>query len=80
MHLFKTSFKITDDLLSKFTLYAEKQEKVKQDLNGLKMSKRLILQTLKAEIARQLWEEQGYFIIINSHDSEVQKAIKVLNN
>ncbi len=77
---FNSSFKITDDLLSKFTLYAEKQEKVKQDLNGLKMSKRLILQTLKAEIARQLWEEQGYFIIINSHDSEVQKAIKVLNN
>ncbi len=75
---FNSSFKITYELLSKFTLYAEKQEKVKQDLNGLKMSKRLISQTLKAEIARQLWEEQGFYIVMNGNDAEVQKAVKVL--
>ena len=43
-----------------------------------KQSKKLIAQTLKGEIARQLWVEQGYFTIMNSFDPEVQKAIKVL--
>jgi hypothetical protein len=38
----------------------------------------LIEQTIKAEIARQIWTEQGYTQVINAFDSEVKKAVEVL--
>ena len=75
---FNSSFKVTDDLLSKFVIYAEKQEKVKQNVGGFKWSKRLISQTLKSEIARQLWIEDGYFTVMQGNDGEIQKALQIL--
>ncbi len=75
---FNKSFVVNDELLSKFVKYAEKNDKVTFNAAEFKQSKKLIAQTLKGEIARQLWVEQGYFTIMNSFDPEVQKAIKVL--
>ena len=75
---FNKSFIVNDDLLSKFVKYAEKNDKVIFNADEFKRSKKLIAQTLKGEIARQLWVEQGYFTIMNSFDPEVQKALKVL--
>ena len=37
-------------------------------------SKRFISNNLKAEIARQIWAEDGYFRIINTIDKEMLKA------
>lgn len=75
---FNKSFSVNDELLSKFIKYAENNDKVSFNPDEFKRSKKLIAQTLKGEIARQLWVEQGYFTIMNSFDPEVQKAIKVL--
>lgn len=75
---FNKTFVISDDLLKKFMVYAEKNDKVKQDLAGFRASKKLIAETLKAEIARQLWVEQGFYIVTNESDREVKKAIKIL--
>lgn len=75
---FNKTFIITDDFLLKFVNYAEKNDKIPFNNNEFKQSKKLIAQTLKGEIARQLWVEQGYFVVMNSFDTEVQKAIKVL--
>lgn len=75
---YNNSFTVTDDLLKKFMAYAEKNDKVKQDKGGFEASKRLIAETLKGEIARQLWVEQGFYTVTNGSDREVQKAIKVL--
>jgi hypothetical protein len=58
--------------------YAEKNDKVTLNKMEFQKSKKLISKTLKGEIARQLWVEQGYFVVMNSFDPEVQKAIKVL--
>jgi hypothetical protein len=52
--------------------------KIKIDRVGLKTSKNLIKRTLKAEIARQIWLENGYFKITNTTDNEVQKALKIV--
>ena len=38
----------------------------------------LIRRSLKAEIARQLYLEQGYFTVETGYDSDVQRALKVL--
>lgn len=75
---FNKTFKVTDDLLSRFTIYAEKNAKVKFNKGEFLRSKRLITEILKAEIARQLWIDQGYFVVINGYDNEVQKAVKIL--
>ena len=75
---FNKSFIVTDDILSKFVKYAEKNDKVTLNKMEFQKSKKLISKTLKGEIARQLWVEQGYFVVMNSFDPEVQKAIKVL--
>lgn len=43
-----------------------------------KRSEELIKHVLKAEIARQLFIEEGYFFVIASYDKEVQKALQQL--
>ena len=50
--------------------------KYKVDNKGLNLSKTLIKQTLKAEIARQLWTEDGFYSVVNQFDKEVQRALK----
>jgi Ribonuclease G/E len=40
--------------------------------SGIQKSKKAIEKTLKAEIARQIWLEEGYFLIVNQTDREVQ--------
>jgi carboxyl-terminal processing protease len=75
---FNSNFTISDDLLEKFLQYAKKTDHIEINRAELKRSKKLICQTLKGEIARQLWVEQGYYIVANESDLEVQKAMKIL--
>jgi carboxyl-terminal processing protease len=75
---FVAAFQVDELLLNQFTQFAEKELKIKVDKGGLKTSKNLIKQTLKAEIARQVWLENGYFKITNTTDNEVQKALKII--
>lgn len=75
---YNKTFTVTDDLLRKFMIYAERNDKVRQNKAGFEASKKLISEALKGEIARQLWVEQGFYIVTNESDREVQKAIKIL--
>lgn len=75
---YNKTFNVSDELLKKFMFYAEKNDKVKLDKQGFENSKKLIAETLKSEIARQLWVEQGFYIVTNGADKEVLKAIKIL--
>jgi len=75
---FKNSFQVTDKLFNEFIEYAEKELDFKAESEGIKQSEKLIRRTIKAEIARQLWEEQGFYSIINDFDIEVEKCIEVM--
>jgi carboxyl-terminal processing protease len=77
-YAFARSFQVTDALLEEFLAYAEKNHKVKINRAELNRSKRLIKHYLKAEIARQIWIEQGYFLILFEEDAESQAALKFL--
>jgi carboxyl-terminal processing protease len=77
-YAFARSFQVTDALLEEFLGYAEKNHKVKINRAELNRSKRLIKHYLKAEIARQIWIEQGYFLILFEEDAESQAALKFL--
>lgn len=75
---FDKSFVVTEEILNQFVRFAEKELKVKKDSASLTISKKLIERTLKAEIARQIWLEDGYYRIVNQTDKEVQRALSEL--
>ncbi len=72
---FHTKFKVDESMAQSFLKYAQKNALVPIDFAGYAKSKKFIQLTLKAEIARQLWTEEGYYIIINELDKEMQTAI-----
>lgn len=76
---FNTYFEVDDELLQRLVKYGQKELKVPYLADDFKRSKQLIEVALKAEIARQLFIEEGYYVVIALEDKEVQKAIQVLN-
>ena len=75
---FNARFTVSDELLNRFARYAEKYHGVKRNEAELRRSKRLISKFLKAEIARQIWLEEGFFQVLNTSDVDVQRALKEL--
>lgn len=69
------SFVVTDQLLQRFTSFAQKEYGVKVNKAEFLRSKKLIAETLKKEIARQIWVEVGYFTVNNLNDRDVQTAL-----
>ena len=51
---------------------------MKPDAAGFKRSKGFIMNNLKAEIARQLYSEEGYYRVANTKDIELKRAIEQL--
>lgn len=72
---FAESFEISEATLQKFLVFAEREFHVKRDEYGLRVSKTLIKRMLKAEIASQIWTEEGYYRVINPFDKELLKAM-----
>lgn len=75
---FNRSFKVDEVLLNTFIAYAEDNMAIPIQKADLKVSGGIIKNTLKAEIARQLFVEQGYFAVQAMQDKEVQRAVQVL--
>lgn len=73
---FNSKFNVSDGLLNEFVKYVERELKIKQSPDDLEHSKSHFKKYLKAEIARQMWMEQGYFRVIIDHDNEVKEALK----
>lgn len=75
---FIAHFKVDDAVLNEFTKYAERYHKVKRNEAEFRHSRDLIARYIKAEIARELWMEDGYFRVLNAYDGDVQRAVKFL--
>ena len=75
---FNREFNVTDEILEQFIDFAEKEVKIERNEAELKISKTLIKQAIKGEIARQLWVEQGYYQVRIQTDSDVKEAIEAL--
>ncbi|MEJ6492318.1 MAG: S41 family peptidase [Flavobacteriales bacterium] len=73
---FSTTFQVGNDLSRKFAKYAADDFAVPFSSQELSKSHNSISRTLKAEIARQIWLENGYFYITNQTDNEVQVVLK----
>lgn len=75
---FNKTFNVDEALFQKFMNYIDEYYAVKANADEIASSKKMILRTIKAEIARQLWEEQGYYYVQSKFDREVQKGIQEL--
>ncbi len=74
---FVKSFQVSDVLIKEFTNYGLKNYKIDFNSRDFNRSKTLMKEILKAEIARQIWTEDGYFQVINESDKEVIQALKL---
>ncbi len=76
---FSKNYQIEDGFMTKFVDYADK-EGVKKDDKGFQTSEKYIKNFIKAWIARNLWDYEAYFFIINQDDEVFQKAIQSIQD
>jgi carboxyl-terminal processing protease len=75
---FKTRFIVTDEYWNAFTAFLVKDSVW---INKITPAQRTELSGhIKAYIARQLWNNQGFFELENPDDKTIQKAVEVLNS
>jgi len=74
---FKKEYEVDDALLNQLTNEAGK-EKIKLDSAQYALSKPLIKLQLKALIARDLWEMNEYYQIMDAENESLQKAVEIL--
>lgn len=75
---YKEGFSVTDEMMDNLKAMGEK-EKVEFDEKQFDQSKRLIRLQIKALIARDVWEDQCYYEIMNEENDALKKALEVLS-
>jgi carboxyl-terminal processing protease len=70
-------FSINDEILNEFIAYAEKN-KVKRNESGIKASGAILRNQLKALIARNIWNNPGFYPVIQEQDNVIKKALELL--
>ncbi len=73
---FNQSFSVTEQMLNDFVTYTQKTLSIEIDEDGLERSKAVIKNRMKAEIARHLFEDNGFYKIYLNDDLDVENAIK----
>jgi len=74
---FKKDYEVNEKLLNQLISEAEK-EKIKIDTAQFIVSKPLIKLQLKALVARDLWEMNEYYQIMDADNESLQKAVEIL--
>lgn len=76
---FKKEFEVDDAFLNQLTSAAEKEKvKIKIDSAQFVISKPLIKLQMKALVARDLWEMNEYYQIMDADNESLQKAVQIL--
>ncbi len=74
---YSSSFEVSDELLNEFIEYATKN-KIKLNEQQIKTSKAILKNEIKALIARTIWNNDGYYPILQEQDNVLKKAIELL--
>jgi carboxyl-terminal processing protease len=77
--VFARDFNLDDKLFNEF-LQAAYKAGVKEDSAGLKTSEEVIRRQLKALLARNLWDLEAYFVVINDMNQPLQRAISAIRD
>ncbi len=75
---FLKSFVVTDAMLSDLVIVGERN-KVKPDRKELAKKKKLFQVHIKAQVARKLWNNDGFFPVINETNEVFQQALKLFD-
>ncbi len=75
---FKSLYSVTDNALNDFLSFCESEGIKKEKVKNTKAFRDALRTAFKAYVAKQLFEDEGFFIIWNENDSSVQKALEVL--
>ncbi|OYT16548.1 MAG: peptidase S41 [Bacteroidetes bacterium 4572_77] len=76
---FDTHFKLSKKQYKQITQYAEQQE-IKSPKETIEQSKNLILNLYKAEIARLLFHNHGYYYIVLQEDPSYIKSVALMDS
>lgn len=76
---FKSGFIVDDKLMNKLIAAGEKAG-VKVDSAQMKTSDKIIRLIVKAQIARNLWDTNAYFVVINDLNNALKKAIDAIQD
>jgi carboxyl-terminal processing protease len=71
------SFNITPDIMNEFVIYAEKNG-VKRNDHQIRQSENILKTQLKALIARNIWNNEGFYPVLQSQDNVLKKALELL--
>jgi len=72
---FMSSYIISESMFNEFIAYAAKLG-VPQNTKDILISKNVIKNRIKAEIARHIWQDNGYYSVYLDDDLDVQRALK----
>ena len=72
------NFKVTDEMLADLVKVGERN-KVKPDRRELDRKKKLFQVHVKAQIARKLWSNEGFFPVINETNEVFLQALKLFD-
>ena len=77
---FKSDFIVDADMVNAFVNYTATELGIlPYSMNEINRCRKKIEVQIKAEIARQIWQEEGFYYIYNSFDNEFKSALDVLN-
>ena len=71
-------FAVSDEMLTQLVKIGQ-QNKVSPDLKDLQQHKHIFQVNVKSQIARRLWNNDGYFPIINETNEALQQAVKLFD-
>jgi carboxyl-terminal processing protease len=74
---FKKLFQINETILHSFYKYAEELGIPKNEAES-KLSKKIIQNRIKANIARYLWKDEGMYSVLNDEDVMIKETIKLI--
>jgi carboxyl-terminal processing protease len=75
---FLTKFVVTDQML-KDLVEAGERNNVKADHKEVRLKKKLFRVHVKAQIARKMWGNEGYYPVFNETNEVFQQAIKMFD-
>ncbi len=75
---FMSEFTVTDAMLEDL-VNVGKRNKVKPDWNDLNRHKQVFQINVKAQIARRIWENKGFYPIFNESNEILQQALKLFD-
>ncbi|MCZ2139827.1 MAG: S41 family peptidase [Bacteroidia bacterium] len=75
---FNSNFKITDELWNEFLSFVKSKSKNTFKQEDINKSAEKVRLHFKALLAKQLWQDEGYLMVINSEDRMIKEALKTL--